>query len=117
MPQRNVILFDNVLTGDYERIDPREKTGNYAGGNPLVHIRAIPDGGQSGVALATPFPHTFYDRYMPPDARKIDRRQPLPSAFMARYIEGGPSGFLTDLTLGREGISINTREECAYAVN
>jgi hypothetical protein len=41
----NEILFDNVLTGDYEQINPDPATGNYAGGNPLVHIRAVPEGG------------------------------------------------------------------------
>src|SRR5262249_22958539 len=38
----NEILFDNVLTGDYQHINPNPATGNYAGGNPLVHIRAVP---------------------------------------------------------------------------
>src|ERR1044072_7052195 len=41
----NPILFDNVLTGDYERVNPDVTTGNYAGGSPLVHIRGIPEGG------------------------------------------------------------------------
>ncbi|HEV2719216.1 MAG TPA: hypothetical protein VG323_04290, partial [Thermoanaerobaculia bacterium] len=39
------ILFDNVLIGDYQDINPNPATGNYAGGNPLVHIRAVPEGG------------------------------------------------------------------------
>jgi hypothetical protein len=39
------ILFDNVLTGDYQQIASDPATGNYAGGNPMVHIRAIPEGG------------------------------------------------------------------------
>src|SRR5205823_7376808 len=40
-----VLLFDNVLTGEYVRINPNPESGNYAGANPLVHIRAIPEGG------------------------------------------------------------------------
>src|SRR5437868_2790797 len=32
---KEIILYDNVLTGDYERINPKATTGNYAGGNPL----------------------------------------------------------------------------------
>ncbi len=36
-----VLLFDNVLTGDYERLNADQTSGNYAGGNPLVHIKAF----------------------------------------------------------------------------
>ncbi len=98
-----VLLFDNVLTGDYERIDPDVDTGNLAGGNPLVHLKAIPDGG--GASNNTPLPYTFYDRFTPPGARKMDRRQPLPAAFAARFIEGGTGKFHTDYVLWREGAS------------
>jgi len=60
-------------------------TGNYAGGNPMVHLRAVPEGGPpgalGGVAVATNLPFTFYDRYTTGFARTIDRRQPLPSVF------------------------------------
>lgn len=80
------ILFDNVLTGDYQDIFPNPTTGNYAGGNPLVHIRAMPEGGAAGQNVATGLPYTFYDRYTPAALRRIDRRQPLPSSFAARYI-------------------------------
>jgi hypothetical protein len=116
---KEVLLFDNVLTGDYERINPNPTTGNYAGGNPLVHIRAVPEGGLAGSTAGTkvPLPYTFYDRYTPPDLRKADRRQPLPSVFAARYIEGGPTGFQTRFIVWREGITGATREECAYAKN
>ena len=113
----NTILFDNVLTGDYERINPDATTGNYAGGSPLVHIRAIPEGGGAGVAAPVPMPYTFYDRYTPPNARRVDRRQPLPSVFAARYIEGGATGFKTNLLVWREGISGATSDECDYAKN
>ena len=41
----SLILFDNVLIGDYQDINPNPATGNYAGGNPLVPIRAVPEGG------------------------------------------------------------------------
>jgi hypothetical protein len=89
------ILFDNVLTGDYQ-IFNKTAGNNYAGGNPLVHIRAIPEGGVSGAALpagvtsATNLPYTFYSRYVNGAAGTValnyDRRQPLPSVFAARYI-------------------------------
>ena len=112
-----VILYDNVLTGDYERINPNVTTGNYAGGNPLVHIRAIPDGGPAGSTATQILPFTFYDRYTPANARHLDRRQPLPSVFAARWISGGPTGFLTNYVLWREGIVGPTHDECAYAKN
>jgi hypothetical protein len=96
-----VLAYDNVLTGDYERINPDQTTGNFAGGNPLVHIKAIPEGGAA--TAATPLPFTFYDRYTPPGARKIDRRQPLPSSFAARFIQGGKAQFYTDFVMWREG--------------
>jgi len=63
------LLYDNVLTGDYQSINPSQTTGNYAGGNPLVHIRAIPEGGAAGAVVATNLPFTFYDRYTPRAAR------------------------------------------------
>jgi hypothetical protein len=113
----NTILFDNVLTGDYERINPDATTGNYAGGAPLVHIRAIPEGGGAGMPANVPMPFTFYDRYTPANAKRVDRRQPLPSLFAARYIEGGPTGFRTNLMIWREGITGATLDECEYAKN
>jgi hypothetical protein len=82
------ILFDNVLTGDYQQIASDSVTGNYAGGNPMVHIRAV----------QAPLPFTFYDRYT-----KLDRRQPLPSTFAARWISGSNSGFDTQYKIWREG--------------
>ena len=100
------ILFDNVLTGDWELINPNGTTGNYAGGNPLVHLRAIPEGGPAGSNVATNLPYTFYDRYTTVGgiyARTVDRRQPLPSTFAARWIQGGTNGFNTDFIIWREG--------------
>jgi hypothetical protein len=44
------ILFDNVLTGDYEILN-KAVGRNYAGGSPLVHIRAIPEGGPAGTFM------------------------------------------------------------------
>src|SRR5258706_6886802 len=101
------ILFDNVLIGDYETVDPSPLTGNIATGSPMVHIRAVPEGGPAGSNPGTALPYTFYDRFtatMPQTLpRSIDRRQPLPSLFAARWIQGGPSGFSTDLQIWREG--------------
>jgi hypothetical protein len=47
----------------------------------------------------------------------MDRRQPLPSVFGARWIEGGTGGFQTNLTVWREGITGPTKAECDYAKN
>jgi len=114
---KEVILYDNVLTGDYERINPKTTTGNYAGGNPLVHIRAIPEGGTAGTTTKALLPYTFYDRYTPKDARGIDRRQPLPAVFAARYINGGRESFQTNFAIWREGVIGRDMAECSYAKN
>ncbi|HEY6141316.1 MAG TPA: hypothetical protein VI670_26470 [Thermoanaerobaculia bacterium] len=100
-----VLLYDNVLTGDYQQIVPRGAQ-SYAQGGPLVHIRAIPEGGAAGAAVSSSLPYTFYDRYTVgfPANRTIDRRQPLPSVFAPRYISGGPTGFNASLKIWREGL-------------
>jgi hypothetical protein len=121
-PYFTQILFDNVLIGDYQDINPNPATGNYAGGNPLTHIRAIPEGGPSNVFVGTNLPFTFYDRYtntvpaLPggsPANRKFDRRQPLPSAWAARYIQGGTGAFNTNFKIWREGY---TNGACSTAL-
>jgi hypothetical protein len=100
------ILFDNVLIGDYQDINPNPATGNFAGGNPMVHIRAVPEGGPAGSCPApgcTNLPYTFYDRYTPAANSHIDRRQPLPALWAARYIAGGTGAFNTNYKIWREG--------------
>ena len=114
------ILFDNVLIGDYTAIDPSGTASGFAGGSPLVHIRAIPEGGGPGSIVPTRLPYTFYDRFTDIDAntpRTIDRRQPLPSAFAARWIDGGPTGFETTYAMWREALT-GANASCAdYASN
>ncbi|HEY6826929.1 MAG TPA: hypothetical protein VI259_08725 [Gemmatimonadaceae bacterium] len=108
------ILFDNVLIGDYQDINQSTTTGNYAGGNPLVHIRAVPEGGPAGGVVTTNLPFTFYDRYtagntaVPTATRTVDRRQPLPSAFAARWISGSTAAFDTAYKIWREGFTGGT---------
>lgn len=100
------MLFDNVLIGDYQRINPISTTGNNAGGETLVPIRAIPEGGPAGSFPGTNLPYTFYDRYTPDlPSRQVDRRQPLPSTFAARFIAGGTGNFGTRMAIWREGIT------------
>lgn len=95
------IRFDNVLIGDYQQINGDE---DFAQGNPMVHIRAIPEGGTQatrvGPAFAVNFDRTFYSRY---DADNSNARQPLPALFAARWIEGGAGGFETFYKIWREG--------------
>ncbi len=103
------LLFDNVLIGDYQQIGAIPAgtglTSAFdAAGNPMVHIRAVPEGGGAGSDVPTALPYTFYDRYTPAANRTIDRRQPLPSTFAARYIQWG-SAFATNVTIWREGLN------------
>jgi hypothetical protein len=107
------ILFDNTLIGDYQQIAPSPAGGTTAGafdaqGNPMVHIRAIPEGGLSGAFVPTNLPFTFYDRYTPAALRTADRRVPLPSTWAARFISGGTGTFSTDYKIWREGVTTGT---------
>jgi hypothetical protein len=122
------ILFDNTLIGDYQQIGPTPAGAGTAStfdaqGNPMVHIRAIPEGGLSGVAggvpVATNLPFTFYDRYTGVVTPTADRRQPLPSLFAARYIQGGAGGFATNYKIWREGLTGNSIlcSSSQYSVN
>jgi len=112
------LLFDNVLLGDAQHLSPNSVTGNYAGGNPLVHIRAVPEGGAAGSVVATDLPYTFYDLYTTGAAvRTQDRRQPLPSAFMTHFIEGGTAAFNTKLQIWREALAAPTSCPIAYSSN
>jgi hypothetical protein len=102
------LLFDNVLMGDYQQFDP---ASHYAEGGPMVHIRAIPEGGTVQQRAASPetygsnFPRTFYSRYQ--DGKSMDGRQPLPSQFAAHWISGGPAQFSTSFRIWREGAAIS----------
>ncbi|HYI11202.1 MAG TPA: hypothetical protein VEK57_19255 [Thermoanaerobaculia bacterium] len=90
------LRFDNVLAGDYQQVNGNQ---NFAQGSPLVHIRAVPENGGT-----VNLPFTFYRRFLPEGA-KYDRRQPLPSNFAARWIEGGTGSFDTSFKVWREGIT------------
>jgi hypothetical protein len=115
------ILYDNVLIGDYQQLGPAAggtvATSFDAGGNAMVHIRAVPEGGPAGslANIPTNLPFTFYDRYtnVPGGGqiRTIDRRQPLPSLWAARYIQSPPgaaSAFATNYKIWREGYGNGT---------
>jgi hypothetical protein len=105
------IRFDNVLIGDYQQVN---SANDFAQGNPMVHIRAIPEGGEPGSAAIVNFDRTFYSRFIAGigAADVIDRRQPLPSVFAARWIQGGASGFATSYKIWREGDTANGNRTC-----
>ena len=110
------ILFDNVLIDDYQQVD---RANNFAQGNPMVHIRAIPEGGDVGTTgtpgFVTNFDRTFYSRYQAGGV--ADRRQPLPSTFAARWINGGPGELQTSYKIWREGVTGNSLACAGYAAN
>src|SRR3954471_23783697 len=83
----------------------------------MVHIRAVPEGGGAGSNVDTRLPYTFYDRYTPASTRTIDRRQPLPSLFAARYIQGGIGAYATNLTIWREGFGIGSCADASKSGN
>jgi hypothetical protein len=68
------VAFDNVLIGDYQVVDHATASAN---GAPMVHIRAVPEGGGDA-----PFARTFYSRYA---SGGRDGRQPLPSTFATAW--------------------------------
>jgi hypothetical protein len=108
----NELLFDNVLTGEYEHFEPNS---SYADAGPMVHIRAVPEGGRAASRTDANLPQTFYSRYTPAGARTADRRQPLPSVFAARYVQG--SVFATAFRIWRETVTGASAECAAYAEN
>jgi hypothetical protein len=80
-----------------------------------VHIKAIPGGGNANVA--TTLPYTFYDRFTPNGGRRVDRRQPLPSSFASRFIQGGTTAFTTDFVFWREGIGSAAGGTCSASAS
>ena len=91
----NDLAYDNVLIGESDR-------------TPMVHIRAIP---------GADFPRTFYGRYQSAQTPKRDARQPLPSAFAARWIQGHPNMVRTHLLIWREGKTGAGSTCAAHATN
>ena len=94
------IRFDNALIGDYQQVDPAH---DFAQGSPMVHIRAI--GSMKQGRFTTNLPNTFYGRFQNPARPTADARQPLPSTFSARWINGGQVGFETSFKIWREGVT------------
>jgi hypothetical protein len=105
------IRFDNVLMGDYIQVNGEQ---NFAQASPMVHIRAVPEGGQLSTRRKTHLPRTFYSRYQPAANQTADARQPLPSTFAARWIAGSGAGFETFLKIWRESRTSGSTVCSAY---
>jgi len=82
--------YDNVLWGDYFYVD---EANDFAQGETLVHVEA-------DRAAFTAGDYTFYGRYVSWDAS--DAREPLPSIFATRYLDGGLFTGGTDLICWRD---------------
>ncbi len=91
----SVAAHDNVLWGDFYLVDP---AGNLAQGENLVRIESDP-------ARFAGKP-TFYSRYV--NGAGTDGREPLPTVWASRYINGGAFTGGTDFIYWR---NINQRGE------
>jgi hypothetical protein len=80
----------NALWGDYFYVDPSNK---YSDGENLVRIKAFPGAFQAGDA-------TFYGRYV--GRSGADARQPLPTTWGSRYVNGGNFSGGTDVVVWRD---------------
>ncbi len=100
------LAFDNALIGDFQQV---HSANDFAQGSPMVHIRAIPEGGTAAERVAHPdehrskFPRTFYALFQPSYAPKLDSRQPLPTVFAARWVSQSGTPFNTFFKIWREG--------------
>jgi hypothetical protein len=105
----NDVRYDNVLIGDYQHVSNSIQTDAQV--NPMVHIRAVPEGGTPASRLADPgqfanrFAHTFYGRFQATATPTADARQPLPSRFAVRWINGGAGGFGTSFKIWRQSVT------------
>jgi predicted small secreted protein len=112
------LLWDNVFTGDFQQVNG---SLNYAQGNPLVHIRAVPEGDSAvnrrevPISHAVNLPATFYSQFQ--NGAKFDARQPLPSRFAARWIKGGPSEFQTFYKIWRQSNTTGATACAEYGHN
>ena len=95
-----VVGMDNALFGDFEYLDAER---NLSDGNALVAIEAAP--GRLG-----PGAPTFYGRYV--DGTGADAREPLPTRWAMRFLDGGPFTAGTDAIAWREVGRVTGPFEC-----
>ncbi len=91
----------NVLWGDWFMINPSQ---DFAQGDMLVHIESCP-------TCFDPGDHTFYGRYN--DGTADDNREPLPTTWAGRYLNGGPFDGGTSMIIWREGNESTSAYSCA----
>ncbi|HEY0158535.1 MAG TPA: hypothetical protein VGF28_14730 [Thermoanaerobaculia bacterium] len=111
------IRYDNVLIGDSIVVNAGD---GFAQATPMVHIRAIPEGGTPRTRLPGPLPRlerTFYGRFQDPSDPHLDARQPLPSRFAARWINAGRATFGTTFQVWRDGVTGRDASCAAYLQN
>jgi hypothetical protein len=106
--------YANVLMGDYVQVDG---LNDFAQGSPAVHIRAIPEGDTPSTRKPTNLRRTFYSHLQPSASRTLDGRQPLPSTFAARWIDGGTGNFDTFFKIWREARTASSAACSDYAAN
>jgi hypothetical protein len=107
LPTYDAFLTDqNVLWGDYFIVHPGE---DFAQGETLVHLEACVDP-EEGCPFA-PGEHTFYGRYAA--ATAIDQREPLPTTFLARFVNGGAFDGGTSYLVWREGSQAAAPYHCS----
>jgi hypothetical protein len=90
----------NQLWGDYFYVD---EANNFAQGETLVHVEACPTPSVGQGADDCPFvpgDYTFYGRYVAANAD--DQREPLPTTFASRFVNGGNFDGGTDLIVWRD---------------
>jgi hypothetical protein len=80
----------NVLWGDYFYVDPDNK---YSDGENLVRVKSFPGTFKQGDL-------TFYGRYVGQSG--ADNRQPLPTTWGSRYVNGGAFTGGTDVLVWRD---------------
>lgn len=115
------ILWDNVLMGDYQQVN---RNTNQSEGGPMVHIRAVPEGGTAAERRNMPESYqisshrTFYSRFLPANMHTFDGRQPLPSLFAARWIYSNYTNeFKTKFKVWREALTGSDAQCGDYAKN
>jgi hypothetical protein len=87
------VTNQNVMWGDYFYLDP---INNYASGDSVVHIEAS----ATNPVTSTAGRYTFYGRYDGWSA--ADNREPLPTVFATRFMNGGPFSGGTDIQTWRD---------------
>ncbi|HEY0512709.1 MAG TPA: hypothetical protein VGH73_12440 [Thermoanaerobaculia bacterium] len=95
-----VATNQNVLWGDYIYIDTVNK---YSDGENLVRIKAFPGAFNAGDP-------TFYGRYVGNSG--LDARQPLPTSWASRYVNGGAFAGGTDVVVWRDSGRIGKPFPC-----